>query len=269
MKIMELSPPCEELEFLNAGRGPGGYYVDRLPVHIARVTRLPAGLSAIVATADLQGRAQTVPGAPPAPPPLLGEVLPRTLREDLLPALNVPVDRVGAILGGDFYTVPLLDRRGGTGDVTRVWQAFANWFDWVVGVAGNHDMFEHPSGEPRVSSRAHYLDDATTSQDGIRFAGLGGIIGNPKRLMRRSEDAYCRAVENLVATSPDILLTHDGPDDPVHRQRGSSRVRGILERSGPQLVVRGHAHWETPLITLPGGTQVLNVDCRVAVLVQG
>ncbi len=45
---------------------------------------------------------------------------------------------VAALLAGDFYTVPALDKRGGTGDVTDVWRAFGECFAWV---AGNHDLF--------------------------------------------------------------------------------------------------------------------------------
>ena len=35
----------------------------------------------------------------------------------------------------------VLDKRGGSGDVTGVWLAFADIFQWVAGVAGNHDTF--------------------------------------------------------------------------------------------------------------------------------
>ena len=48
---------------------------------------------------------------------------------------------IGVLLAGDLYTVPALDRRGGSGDVTAVWRAFGDEFSWVVGVAGNHDTF--------------------------------------------------------------------------------------------------------------------------------
>ena len=42
MRILELEPkPITELTFLNAGRGPGQYYEDILPVELAWVDQLP------------------------------------------------------------------------------------------------------------------------------------------------------------------------------------------------------------------------------------
>lgn len=270
MKIKSISPPIEEIQFLNAGRSAGGYYVDTLPIHRCVVEALPEGLDAIVVTADLQGRELHKTwrhgGSFTTPPRLLGEVLPQQFREAILPAVGVADGRIGAILAGDFYTVPQLDKRGGTGDVTSVWQSFSDWFEWVVGVAGNHDSFGE-SARPRVSSRAIYLDATTSLVDGLRFAGLGGIIGNPERHMRRSEDAYCTAIEELLFLEPDVLVVHDGPNFPELKQRGSDRVRRQLEEFGPKLCIRGHAHWDEPLVMLDGGTQVLNVDARVAILV--
>jgi hypothetical protein len=45
--------------------------------------------------------------------------------EQVLPMLGADNSSpVAALLAGDFYTVPALDKRGGTGDVTDVWRAF-------------------------------------------------------------------------------------------------------------------------------------------------
>ncbi len=46
---------------------PGQFYEDLLPVHVARVDRLPEGTSGIVVTSDLQGREtlQESSGKPP------------------------------------------------------------------------------------------------------------------------------------------------------------------------------------------------------------
>ncbi len=57
MRITSIQPELiREIPFLNAGRGPGGFYIDSLPVHHGFVDALPEGMSAIIATADLQGR---------------------------------------------------------------------------------------------------------------------------------------------------------------------------------------------------------------------
>jgi hypothetical protein len=96
--------------------------------------------------------------------------------------------------------------------------------------------------------------------------GIGGIIGNPRRSQRRSEDEYLGLLELLLEHRTDVLLMHDGPNSLIHSLRGSSRVREVIERLRPKLVVRGHAHWNLPLVELAGGVQVLNVDARVVVL---
>lgn len=172
------------------------------------------------------------------------------------------------LLAGDFYTVPALDRRGGTGDVKDVWWAFADAFDWVVGVAGNHDTFgEDPNDAPQFySKKLNYLDESRVVMGDLRIAGLGGIIGNPRKPRRRTDEAYVRALEALLQQPTDVLLTHDGPNAHVDGYRGSSIVRETVERLRPTLVVRGHAHWREPLVELESGVQVLNVDARVVIL---
>jgi len=267
MRILSIKPePIVEIPFLNAGRGPGGFYEDRLPVQEAVVDRLPDGVSAIIATADLQGRERFQDG-PEGQPRLLGEALPSRLATDVLPALGLSGDRIGVLLAGDLYTVPALDRRGGSGDVTDVWRAFGDEFSWVVGVAGNHDTFgPDPNAPPRFSRPLHYLDDDRVDIDGLKIAGLGGIIGNPRRPRRRSEQQYTECLEALLRHQTDILITHDGPNDPVQGLRGSPLIREVVERLRPSLVVRGHAYWRQPLSQLSGGVQVLNVDRRVVVL---
>jgi Icc-related predicted phosphoesterase len=198
---------------------------------------------------------------------LLGEVLPLQLVNDILPQLSLPSGKIGVLLAGDFYTVPALDKRGGSGDVSDVWRAFADQFDWVAGVAGNHDTFgKDPNAAPRFSGKLHYLDHSCVCVDGLKVAGLGGIIGNPSRMRRRSEEEFLGAIESLLEGQPDVLLMHDGPDAPSHGFRGSPMVRQLIELLRPPLVVRGHAHWNEPFVELDGWVQVLNVDARVIIL---
>ena len=268
MKILSISEPIIEFRYLNAGRGPGGFYVDTLPIHVAKVSELPAELAAMVVTADLQGR-ETFAEANGQPLRLLGEVLPQRLVAEVFPKLNLPAGRIGAVLAGDFYTVPALDKRGGSGDVTKVWHEFAYQFDWVVGVAGNHDLFgDQPSPSHQPSGNARVLDKQTVEFDSIRFAGVGGTIGNPKRLWRRTLEDYCKAIEQTLATQADVLVLHDGPDAADGSGKGSSEVRELLQMLPPTLVIRGHAHWKAPLAELANGTQVLNVDARCMILVE-
>lgn len=260
------SEPTIVIPFLNAGRGPGGFYEDRLPIQEAVVDRLPDGVSAIIATADLQGR-ERFQDSRDAGPRLLGEALPSRLATDVLYGLGLNDGGIGVLLAGDLYTVPALDRRGGSGDVTAVWKAFGDEFAWVVGVAGNHDTFgADPNAPPRFSRHLHFLDNGRVNIDGLKIAGLGGIIGNPRRPRRRSEEQYAECLEALLRHQTDILITHDGPNGPLQELRGSPIIREVVERLKPSLVVRGHAHWKQPLSQLSGGVQVLNVDARVVVL---
>jgi hypothetical protein len=268
MKIISFqAEPVFEFRYLNAGRGPGQFYEDRLPVHVARVDRLPEGLAALIATADLQGR-ERFEDSPGGPLRLLGEALPERLTREVLPALSLPeTGRIGVLLAGDFYTVPALDKRGGSGDVTGVWRAFADDFAWVAGIPGNHDTFgEHPGRRPRFPARMHYLDGDATEISGMRIAGLGGIIGNAARPHRRSEADYLATLRRLLVPRPDLVLMHDGPDGPDPGQRGLSQVREILQESEIGLVIRGHAHWPHLFAEFEAGLQILNVDARVVIL---
>lgn len=268
MRIVDFQcEPIAEFRFLNAGRGPGQFYEDTLPIHHARVDRLPEGVEAVIATADLQGR-ERFQESNEGPLRLLGEVLPGRLVEEVLPPIGIyDPDCVGALLAGDFYTVPALDRRGGSGDVSPVWSTFGNQFAWVAGVAGNHDTFGiDPLARPRFPSGVNYLDGDAVDIGRIRFGGVGGIIGNPAKLHRRDEESYLFALEQVMEQAPDVLLLHDGPAGVESGQRGSSRVRDVLEKVHPRLVVRGHAHWRESFAQFANGLQVLNVDARVVIL---
>jgi Icc-related predicted phosphoesterase len=270
MKVIDFaSSPLSEFRFLNAGKGPGAFYEDRLPIHHARVDQLPNGLDAIIVTADLQGR-ERFQNAHRRPLRLLGEVVPTYLIQEILPQLGMnDPSRVAALLAGDFYTVPALDKRGGTGDVSSVWQKFGEVFAWVAGVAGNHDTFgEKVAQRPRFPRHLHYLDGDTVEMTGLRVAGIGGIIGNPSRHQRRSEESFLCTLELLLQEHADVILMHEGPEGTLAGQPGSSRIRALLEKSQPALVIRGHAHWDNPLIQFDNGLQVLNVDARVVILTE-
>ena len=269
MQIESINPqPIVEIPFLNAGRGSGSFRTELLPVLEATVDRLPDGLDAIIATADLQGR-EPMDANPGRPPRLLGETLPFQLCEEVLPSLSLNYGRIGVILAGDFYTVPTLDRLGGSGDVSEVWEAFGFEFDWVTGVAGNHDMFG-PSRDdlPSFSGNIHYLDADRKEIDGLKIAGLGGIIGKAGKLHRRPPEEYVAQLKSILQEETDILILHDGPDDPANKQVGIPIIREAVEKLRPKLVIRGHAYWQHPLAELSSGVQVLNVDSRVVIMRQ-
>lgn len=259
--------PFRSERFLNAGRGQGNFYVDFLPIHTAVADGLPDDLDAIIATADLQGR-ETFQQANGQPLRLLGEVLPDVLVSEILPSigLNDP-DRIAVLLAGDFYTVPALDRRGGSGDVTNVWMTFAERFGWVAGVAGNHDVFGSDSkGRLRSNSRMRFIEQGTAQVGNLNVGGLSGIVGDPTRPWRRAEADFNLAVETLLESSLDALIMHDGPSGPLSGQRGYDSTQAICAAGRPSLIVRGHAHWDDPFCELANGTQILNVDQRVVIV---
>ena len=274
MKIIDFRPePVLTFPFLNAGKGAVQFFEDQLPVNHARVDRLPHGISAIVVTADLQGR-ERFQDSPDKAPRLLGEALPQQMLEQVLPTLGVTdLSTVAALLAGDFYTVPALDKRGGTGDVTDVWCSFGECFTWVAGVAGNHDLFgDRNMTRPSFVPPLYYLDGETIDVGDFRIGGIGGIIGNPSRPQRRTEDDYLGTLEQLASQPLDVLLMHEGPDGPGFGQRGDVRIRTVLEnrmsRDNSCLIIRGHKHWDSPLAQLSCGLQILNVDARVVILTE-
>lgn len=268
MRILKLKPePIVELPFLNAGRGHGNFYEDKLPIEVAWVDQLPEGVSAIVATSDLQGREhfqfQTSDSLR-----LLGEWLPAVLCESVLPMLELPQGKIGVLLAGDFYTVPKLDKRGGSGLVVSVWEEFGRNFSWVVGVAGNHDTFgAKPMQRPDFRLPLYFLDRSSVIIEELTVAGISGIVGNPQKPWRKTEEDFEDYIRSLAFFQPDILLMHDGPNVPELGYRGSARIRESLMKLSNTLVVRGHAHWDSALVEFSNGLQVLNVDARVVILV--
>ena len=267
MRIKEFEyKPVQTLRFLNSGRGPGSCYVDALPIHLGKIEGLPEELDAIIVTADLQGR-ETFKEANGQPPRLLGEVLPQRLWNEIFPELGLDIQRAAAILAGDFYTVPNLDRRGGTGDVLDVWRAFANEFDWIAGVAGNHDMFG-PKDQDRsdVPRNAKLLKSDCVKLDSVKIGGVDGIIGDPRKHNRWSMEDYLFELSEILDQDPVVVVTHDGPNSPATKGRGYDAIRELLEF--PILNIRGHSHWDPPFVEFASGLQVLNVDARVAILIK-
>jgi 3',5'-cyclic-AMP phosphodiesterase len=232
------------------------------------VDQLPENLDAIVLTGDLQGR--ELCGETGGWGRLLGESVPEQCRELSEAGLLPPLGRIGAILAGDFYTCEQMDKRGGSGDVRQVWSSFASCFRWVAGVAGNHDVFGKSVSTPDIKlslqhPQTHFLDDDSVELDGLKIAGLSGVVGNPNKPLRRSEVDFAKTSTRLANTQPDLLVMHDGPDGDAG-QLGWPSVKSALELASPVLVVRGHAFWDSPLVTLKNGTQILNVDSRVVIL---
>ena len=102
--------------------------------------------------------------------------------------------------------------------------------------------------------------------DDVNVAGIGGIVGNPRKPHRKIDEDFAAHIKRLLSNAPSILVMHDGPDDPEQGQQGSPMIRQVLERQNSTLLIRGYEHWHEPFAEFANGTQVLNVDCRVAIL---
>ncbi|MFT3698716.1 MAG: hypothetical protein QM831_36555 [Kofleriaceae bacterium] len=248
IRITSIGEPISSLSYMNAKSG-GGTEISRLDISLASVGPLADELDAIICCSDLQGMLQGE---------LLGvavaDHLAQLVEERVLP----PAMRTGVILAGDLYSVPAANQRGGYGDVAIVWDAFAQHFAWIAGVAGNHDDMTNVGGD-----RIHVLDGEIVELDGFRIGGVGGIIGNARKPGRRDERDHLAQIASVVEDGCDILVLHEGPngDD---AQTGNPTIRELVTTP---FTVCGHRHWATPLAEHEHG-QILNVDARVVVLVR-
>jgi hypothetical protein len=115
--------------------------------------------------------------------------------------------------------------RGVHGDVSHVWQTFAAGFRWVMGVAGNHDLM----GQLPVpgQANAHLLDGESVTVDGLRIAGISGMIGAAKdgRAWRRDLRSFATVLQAVLRGDPDMLLLHQGPDAGMTEQPGHGAIR--------------------------------------------
>ncbi len=233
-----------------------------LPFHRADVHGLPAGLDAIIATSDLQGFDQIDESTRSLP---LGDAFAGYLRSLRTSGALPAKERTGIVLAGDLY--PLAD----AGDVCSVWRALAHEARWVVGVAGNHDMFGSATSAADVSMalgqpNAHFVDEGVITLDGLTIAGISGAVGKSDDPWTRTETEFAAAISRLANRNVDILISHDGPNVASTMLAGWPMARVALEAAPPTLLIRGHDAWATPLAELSNGTQVLNVEGRVMVL---
>jgi len=241
----------------------------RLPLVRGTVDSLPAGVDALVCAGDLQGREKASNGGV-ACPRLLGAALVDELGRLSEAAKVPPLARVGVALTGDLYIRPQLDSRRDNGDVRCVWRAFAQRCAWVTGVAGNHDGFGRSPcalGLFRRERGVRYLDRDVTDVGGLRVAGLSGVIGDPRRVFRKSDEDFLASVTSMLSWGADMLILHQGPNDEAGEFEGNRRIRECLAAGPSVFCVCGHSRWGEPLRELRNGSQVLNVDGRVVLLV--
>ena len=256
MKFITVSDqPFRQLAYRTSG-GRHGEKTVWLPFYRATVDKLPKGMPSIVITSDLQGREIDRQANR-----LVGEAVAEELAS-LVEQKEIPPISLIA-LAGDLYDYPEPGKRGGSGDVTSVWNAFASEFETVVGVHGNHDMVD----ESLLRENTHVLDGNVININGLSIGGVSGIIGNERKNQRKSEENFMRALSPVTKRKPDLMLMHTGPDDPLHEQRGDAIIREHIESNQNLLVAFGHCYWEKPFISI-GSNQVLNADSKLYVITE-
>lgn len=260
LRITELATELVgEVRYLVAAPGGRGR-TDAVQLPIVRAllaAPLADELDAVIVCSDLQG---VVPGSAGAG--LLGAELAAVLEGLAYDGALPPPPRTGVILAGDLYAVPTADKRGGHGDVSDVWAAFADRFAWVAGVAGNHDDV---SGVAGIGDTVHLLDGEVVELDGLRIGGVGGIIGESRKPGRRPAADQLGAIGRVIDGGVDVLVLHEGPHG-GERQPGSAAIRDAIEAGAVGLTICGHAHWHAALAEHARG-QILNVDARAVVLI--
>ena len=185
----------------------------------------------------------------------VGVVLPDFL-QPVLKEMGISPERVLVLLGGDLYGTY---KRGGSGDVFDVWQAFEKGFGRVIGVLGNHDFLP-------PSSSFSVLDGNVVSYGGITIGGVSGVIGNPKKPNRKAEEDYHSFLTGVMKKGVDILIIHESPEIAKFSLPGRSEIALWLKESSTEtLVCSGHIPWETVVCDLPPH-RVINAEQRVIIL---
>lgn len=269
MKVVSIdSKPFEVLHYARVMEGSKGVEKAELPFHWAYVDRMPQGVSAIIATSDLQGVAiESVDGSEAV---VSDQYMGHNVAEkckDILTEQGISPRKTGVILAGDLHSDVSLQKRGGFGDVRDVWMAFHNEFKWVVGVAGNHDTFgtKEDFAPFRATYGKYFLHGSTCVIDGIRFSGVSGVISRSnKKPWRNLETDHLKMIDTALTSSPHFLILHEGPSIKERGLPGNDVITRQLEKSKPAFVICGHRHWPTTeMCSLANGTQIISTDSKV------
>jgi Icc protein len=250
-------------------RDGGGVHERTVEVEIGTAIGLPTGVDGILFASDLQG---CLGGNGPLAGVAIVEDLTCLALDGVLP----PLSRLGCVLAGDLFGDPTAGRSA-NGDVSTVWDSFADEFAWVAGVLGNHDELGDlrdlaSDGRRRFNERrtnVRVLDGDHVIYGGVRIAGVSGIAGRQGKPMRRPEDDQLRALRSALTCAPDILVLHQGPDLASLGYEGSPAIAAVVREHRVPLVVSGHQQWPAPTAMLSSTTRVLNVDGRVVILLRG
>lgn len=251
--------PFESIQYFTIPSGGTEAEIFSLPIYSGIIRNLPAAIDAIIVTSDLQGVVKLKDEYL-----LLGEYLAGNLKTILdLYYSKIDKGKVLVLLCGDLYTS--LVKRGDSGDPSEVWKRFSSVFGNVIGIAGNHDCFEHGSDSLNENNNICFLENGIVKFQGLTIAGLSGIIGRQDKNYRMPESDYLKALSELMKKDPDILLTHLSPE--AEGFQGEPQMTSLLERSSSTTLFCGNSHWETNQpVYLKNRTGIINADSKVFIL---
>ncbi len=235
-----------------------------LPIQKGVFEKSAPNIDALIIASDLQGN---VDGDGRSG--LLGEHLAEYLRLLIESEFKISNQNTGVILAGDLYAP--IDRRGGYGDVRKVYTSFRDAFRWVVGVNGNHDKIGvYKVDEPRFRKEENItiLHKESKVIDDFNISGISGIIGNHLKPNRVEEDEYLTTLRTMLYDQPDLMVLHESPDFVADNFDGNEKIRQVIEDSPKNLIICGHRFWKEAWREYQNGSKVLNVNERVIVLIK-
>jgi 3',5'-cyclic-AMP phosphodiesterase len=268
MKItLDDTRPIESYSYLEVGteqsnNGKAIILHKELPIYLGEFQHEKSNVDFLIICSDLQGAIEES-----GEYKLVGEDLPEFL--NLLIEIELAETenlRTGVILCGDLFTN--LDKRGSNGDVRDVWTKFKTQFEWVVGVAGNHDRFGSALEKEEFKSKEniYLLHKEIKEIDNIKIGGISGIIGREDKTNRVDEKEYLDYLKKLLIQELDFVILHETPDCPNLEFNGNSKIREVIEKGSKSNICCGHSHWRKTLIEFENKSVVLNVDSKVVIL---
>lgn len=71
---------------------------------------------------------------------------------------------------------------------------------------------------------------------------MSGIIGDPAKPNRHTEEDFAARLEDVCRRRPDIVVLHESPGIPEEGLARKPFITDVLARAGPTLVACGHAY---------------------------
>ncbi|MFK7970931.1 MAG: metallophosphoesterase [Bacteroidia bacterium] len=259
--------PVEYYPYLEVGtgldqRGEPIIIHKSLPIYVGEFSHQQTVIDYLILCSDLQGVVQKK-----GDHILLGKTLPEFLRLFLHIELAAdPDSKVGVLLCGDLYAN--LEKRGASGDAREVWITFKQHFDWVAGVAGNHDTFgtKEEQSDFQSSPGIHLLHKEHLQIDGLSIGGISGIIGRKGKPNRVEEGDFLITLKRLLKKGLDLVLLHETPDFPELGFIGNPKIREVIEQAKDATVCCGHCFWGKTIVKTGHNTTIMNLDSKVVIL---